>query len=167
MNKQELRAFAINKRKTLNYDKEKLKEYILNNFDLSKCKLIAIYKPLKYEFDLTFLENTNNVCYPKTTNINMEFYKNVTKFEKSSFGVLEPIDGQKVSKEEIDLMFVPSLVINNKHYRIGYGKGYYDKFLANSNIKTISIVYKDLYLEFIEEWNDQKIDEVIIWERQQ
>lgn len=167
MNKQELRAFAINKRKTLNYDKEKIKEYILNNFDLSKFKLIAIYKPLKYEFDLTFLENTNNVCYPKTTDINMEFYKNVTKFEKSSFGVLEPIDGQKVSKEEIDLMFVPSLVINNKHYRIGYGKGYYDKFLANSNIKTISIVYKDLYLEFIEEWNDQKIDEVIIWERQQ
>jgi len=165
MNKLELRKFAINKRKTLNYDKEKFKNYILNNFDLSKCKLIAIYKPLKYEFDLTFLENKCNVCYPKTSDFDMEFYKNVTKFEKSSFGVLEPVDGQKVSKEEIDLMFVPSLVINARNFRIGHGKGYYDKFLANSNVKTISIVYKDLYLDFSEEYNDQKIGEVIIWER--
>lgn len=166
MNKLELRKFAINKRKTLNYDEEKLKNYILNNFDLSKCKLIAIYKPLKYEFDLTFLENIYNVCYPKTTDFNMEFYKNVTKFEKSSFGVLEPTDGQKVSKEEIDLMFVPSLVMNARNFRIGYGKGYYDKFLTSSNIKTISIVYKELYLDFSEECNDQKIDEVIIWKIQ-
>ncbi len=166
MNKIELRKFALEKRKSLKYNKDNLKEFILSKLNMPKNTLIAIYKPLKYEFDLTFLDGIYNVCYPKTYEYSMVFYKNVTKFAKSSFGVLEPVDGVEVTKDEIDLMIVPSLVINSEHYRIGYGKGYYDKFLTGSNIKTISIIYKDLYLDFLPSVQDVKIDEVILWETQ-
>lgn len=165
MNKIKLRQYALEKRKTLKYNKEEFKRDILNRLNLPTNSLIAIYKPLKYEFDLTFLEDIYNVCYPKTFNNDMEFYRNVNSFSKSSFGVLEPIDGIVVNKDEIDLMFVPSLLVNKEGYRIGYGKGYYDRYLKDSNIKTISVVYEELYLEFSCEKHDVKVDEVIICKR--
>jgi 5-formyltetrahydrofolate cyclo-ligase len=49
---------------------------------------------------------------------------------KNSIGILEPIEGESLSPEKFDLIFVPMLGCDLKGNRIGYGKGYYDKFLA-------------------------------------
>ncbi len=175
MNKDETRKLALSERKLrfskdkFNIDNNKLFDLIrplLQSYVL-KNSLVAIYKPFKYEFDLTFLKNYYNVCYPKTSWLDMDFYTNVTKFEKSKFSVLEPIDGVKVNKEDISVMFVPALSVNKKNYRIGYGKGYYDRYLENSNIFTISIVFSDFVFDFKEEDHDVKINEVILWRTQQ
>ncbi len=159
MTKDELRKYALNKRKGLTINKEYLEKQVLKK--IGKLKNVAIYYPLKYEIDLTFLNNYDvNLYYPKVNDKDMIFFKNPTRFEKGLFNVYEPVDG-KIDLN-IDIMFVPSLVINNDNYRIGYGKGYYDRYLKNKNIRTIGICYEELFVNFKEDVFDQRLDEVII-----
>lgn len=161
MNKKELRKYAIELRKSLTYNKDLLEEDLLKL--VKDYKTIAIYNPLPYEIDVTFLKKYDfNLCYPHTFGYDMEFYMNPSKFSEGRFHVLEPLDGTLVDKKDIDIMIVPALVINSRNYRIGYGKGYYDKYLNNTNIKTIGICYKELFLDFLEENNDVKLGEILI-----
>jgi len=46
------------------------------------------------------------------------------------FGIAEPAGGEVVDPEEIDLIFIPMLAFDQQGYRVGYGKGYYDRFLS-------------------------------------
>lgn len=49
----------------------------------------------------------------------------------NSFGVEEPAGGEEISPEEIDLALIPLLGFDVKGYRVGFGKGYYDRFLSH------------------------------------
>lgn len=167
MNKEDARRFAKGERKKFSYNLSEFKKYILDCLKGKDIKYIAIFKPLEYEFDFTFLEGLFNVCYPKTNGLEMDFYSNVTKFKSSKFRVQEPVDGLIVNKEDISLMFVPCIAVNKENYRIGYGKGFYDRYLKDSNIYTISVAYDKLCLDFCEDKNDVKICEVILWKTQQ
>ena len=62
-----------------------------------------------------------------------------TKFQKKSTNIFEPIDGIEVPNAKIDVVFVPLLAYDKKGNRVGYGKGFYDKFLAECNPNTIKI----------------------------
>ena len=64
-------------------------------------------------------------------------------YAKSAFGIEEPVDKQPVLKEEIDLLLVPGLLFSPEGYRIGYGGGYYDRFLTDFSGKTISLVFQE------------------------
>ena len=64
----------------------------------------------------------------------MEFYvyhKNM-KWTKSSFGVMEPHDEEQMYRDSIDLMIVPALAISKDRSRVGYGKGFYDRYIKKS-----------------------------------
>lgn len=50
-------------------------------------------------------------------------------FAKNKFNILEPIGNNLVKPEEIDLVFVPLLACDLRGYRVGYGKGFYDRYL--------------------------------------
>jgi 5-formyltetrahydrofolate cyclo-ligase len=52
-----------------------------------------------------------------------------TTFKLSHYGIPEPIDGQLIDPREIDAAFIPLLAFDLNGYRVGYGKGYYDRFL--------------------------------------
>jgi 5-formyltetrahydrofolate cyclo-ligase len=54
-----------------------------------------------------------------------------TIFETNEWGITEPIEGNVIAPHEIDLILVPLLIFDQNGYRVGYGKGYYDRFLAN------------------------------------
>ena len=61
------------------------------------------------------------------------------------YGIRQPEFNQDevVSKTDVDLVFVPGIVFDNKGYRIGYGKGYYDKWLVDIDVsKTIGLAYE-------------------------
>ena len=64
-----------------------------------------------------------------------------TKLKVNSYGIPEPINGIEIDAEKIDLVFVPLLISDEKKYRVGYGKGFYDRFLAECRIdvKTIGL----------------------------
>jgi 5-formyltetrahydrofolate cyclo-ligase len=53
-----------------------------------------------------------------------------TRLELKKWGVPEPVGGMLFPEEEIDMVVVPLLAYDSKGHRVGYGKGFYDKFLA-------------------------------------
>ena len=60
-------------------------------------------------------------------------------FIKGSFNVPEPVSDHILSPESFDLVFVPMLICDQKGYRVGYGKGFYDKYLAKCRRDCIKI----------------------------
>lgn len=62
-----------------------------------------------------------------------------TKIIKNKFNIPEPVDGLEVPVSKIEVVFVPLLAFDEIGNRVGYGKGFYDKFLAQCNSKTIKI----------------------------
>ena len=62
-----------------------------------------------------------------------------TKIKLNKYNIPEPIDGIEINNSKIDVVFVPLLACDKKGNRIGYGKGFYDIFLANCRPETIKI----------------------------
>ena len=79
----------------------------------------------------------------------------------SRFGLMEPIGGKAIAKSELDLILVPGLVWNKAGYRIGFGGGYYDRYLADFTGKTVSLCYDFQLLDFENEVHDVAVKEVI------
>lgn len=143
---------------------------ILDSIDLIKPylkdkKVIGIYYPLKDEIDILPLLKLEGFrfCFPKTNGLNMEFYEDDIKdFTEGAFHVVEPKGIKKVSKDEIDLFIIPSLAVNKDNYRLGYGKGYYDRYLKDAKGFKLCIQASNLVLPFKEEENDIRMDGVIL-----
>lgn len=62
-----------------------------------------------------------------------------TKISVNDYGIPEPVDGILISPEKIDVVFVPLLAYDKAGNRIGYGKGFYDRFLAKCRPETVKI----------------------------
>ncbi|WP_268848495.1 5-formyltetrahydrofolate cyclo-ligase [Flavobacterium aestivum] len=62
-----------------------------------------------------------------------------TRIKKNEYNIPEPIDGLEVPATKIDVVFVPLLAFDKKGHRVGYGKGFYDKFLSECKPETIKI----------------------------
>lgn len=62
-----------------------------------------------------------------------------TKFIKNKHNIPEPFDGLEVPTSKIDVVFVPLLAYDVNGNRVGYGKGFYDKFLSECKPETIKI----------------------------
>ena len=62
-----------------------------------------------------------------------------TKIKKNKYNIPEPIDGLEVPTYKIDVVFVPLLAYDKAGNRVGYGKGFYDKFLSECKSETIKI----------------------------
>lgn len=62
-----------------------------------------------------------------------------TKFKKNEYNIFEPVDGLEVPVSKIDVVFVPLLAIDKNGNRVGYGKGFYDNFLAKCREDVIKI----------------------------
>jgi 5-formyltetrahydrofolate cyclo-ligase len=66
-----------------------------------------------------------------------------TVYKTNNYGITEPKLGEKIIATQIDIVLVPLIVCDDKGFRVGYGKGFYDKFLAtcNPNVITIGFSY--------------------------
>ena len=62
-----------------------------------------------------------------------------TKIATNSYGIPEPVDGLEVPISKIDVIFVPLLAFDTNGHRVGYGKGFYDRFLSECKPETIKI----------------------------
>lgn len=62
-----------------------------------------------------------------------------TKIKKNKYNIPEPIDGIIVPDSKIDVVFVPLLAFDKKGHRVGYGKGFYDRFLSKCKPDVITI----------------------------
>ena len=62
-----------------------------------------------------------------------------TKFQKNKYNIYEPVDGIEVPYTKIEVVFVPLLAYDKKGNRVGYGMGFYDKFLSKCRENVIKI----------------------------
>ena len=93
-------------------------------------------------------------------------YNIYRRLNSRHFGVLEPTSCNYYTGN-IDLVITPSIVFDKNGYRLGYGKGYYDKYFAtNKNKASIGLSYDKLLQEKVPtDKYDKKVD-IIITEEQ-
>ena len=135
----------------------------MNIFKFSKN--IMIFYPLKYEINLLPLLNyTDKKFYlPRINGENLECcpYKLGDELKKSVFNTQEPIT-ESVDIEILDLIFVPALMVDKNNYRLGYGKGFYDRFLSGTNAITAVPIAKEMVVEKLPaEMHDVAVEYVI------
>lgn len=76
--------------------------------------------------------------------------KDLSELKKSTFGILEPEVIREVNVNEIDIVIVPAVAVDRSGNRIGFGGGYYDKFLSQIDRPKIALVYDFQIVEKIE-----------------
>ena len=174
--KKKLREEYKSIRSKIKNKKEKSKE-IFNKIIKTQCfkesKIIAIYKSISSEVDTTeLIKYSINigkiVVLPKVEKNELKFYKiNPTideKFFKSNFRIEEPL-GEKeklIDNKFIDLVIVPGICFDLRKNRLGFGKGYYDRFLKEKEFKTIGICFDEQIVEKVPiDSNDMKVKEII------
>lgn len=115
-----------------------IEEEILNNYNH-----IGIYYPINNEIDITELRNIYKDKFfylPKTTDT-LEFSLYTEDLIVGPFHTIEPV-GETINRDLIECYLIPCVAITKDNKRIGYGKGYYDKYLSNYCGKKIGICYK-------------------------
>lgn len=81
-------------------------------------------------------------CYPDSHQLTFFQLHSYDQLEVVFYGLLEPQpdEAYKASKNDIELLLVPGIVFNKQGFRIGFGGGYYDRFLANFQNQTVSLL---------------------------
>jgi len=129
---------------------------------------VACYFPIGSEVNthdimLDILKHDKNLLLPRIVNDNLEFYivPNLEKLEKGRFEIMEPKDSCKKA-EKIDCVLIPTVGISKSGVRLGYGKGYYDRFLSLIDAVKISLTYsKQIVKSIPNESHDVKIDWIV------
>lgn len=93
-------------------------------------------------------------------------YQEASQLERTAFGILEPVSGEPVSKQQISLILVPGLGYSrDQRARIGFGGGYYDRYLADYTGKKLTLAYDQMVFEHVE-WPvdryDVLLDELLV-----
>lgn len=171
--KQTLRKKYLQLRKQLQ-DKENKSKIIVNQIleskDYQQASIIALYYALPDEVQtLSLIKQAlvdhKHVYLPKVISSNkMLFYKiqSLDDLVKGSFDIYEPQESNSSDSVEFDLMIVPGICFDKQGNRIGFGKGYYDRYLKNHSFKTIGLCFKEQIVNHIEvDENDIQLDEII------
>ena len=138
---------------------------IRENYVYKQSQNVLLFYPLKYEINLLDLLNDDKNFYlPKVDGDKLVIcpFKKGDKLEKSHFNIEEPCSNP-CSPLILDLIILPALMADAAGYRLGYGGGFYDKFLAeNSSVPAILPIAKELYVKELPHENfDIKADIVI------
>lgn len=78
-------------------------------------------------------------CHFKDGSMSHYLLTDNTQIKKSAFGIPEPVDGIEITPEKLDVIFIPLLGFDKKGNRVGYGKGYYDRFLHQCKPEALKI----------------------------
>jgi 5-formyltetrahydrofolate cyclo-ligase len=95
---------------------------------------LLVHEPFYHQLIFPKVEKNSSQLIPYLTD-----KKSI--FVRSDWGILEPTNDTAVqlNPRDIDLIFIPLLAIDTQGHRVGYGKGFYDRFLANTKPELIKI----------------------------
>ena len=134
--------------------------------------LVLLYSPIKSEIDVTplleaVLASGKALALPLCENdtgiMTFRLVSDLSTLQKGSFGVLEPPHDAPVVPEHMlkakdALLIVPALAFDKKGYRLGYGKGYYDRFLSEFGGLSVGLVYRKLLFDSLPKgYYDRKV----------
>ncbi len=180
MNKTQLRKLYLEKRNVLAAeDCSKRSKVIADNFfnyfepNLSQLLYLHLYLPIvgKKEIDTILIFSELRRSFPNVkivlsksdfTNYSMQFFEYIkeTKLIENSYGIPEPAGGKIIKPEQLDLVLIPLLAVDASGNRIGYGKGFYDRFLANCrpDCKKIGLSFEEPVTEIVPDELDVPLD---------
>lgn len=156
MNKNELRKIYKEKRRALPLEViDKLTDMMLIHFQKlpvghieyvhsynASEKLKEVSTQLFIDY-LDFIIPELKVVMPKTNaadgSMQNILWEETTEYAISDFGIEEPVAGQEVETNKIDLVLVPLLCFDAKGFRVGYGKGFYDRLLKDLRADAITV----------------------------
>ena len=148
-----LKETAIKRRNELAGKEEKSQiicEKLLLSNSFKQAKTIFVYLSCRSEvYTQKIVEECfasgKTVCVPvckKDCQMDAVTIEDMSNLVYNNFGILEPIDKTKIAdKKTIDLCIAPGSVFDRSLNRIGYGKGFYDRFLQGTGIKTIALAF--------------------------
>ena len=143
MDKQEIRKVMKKKRSLISQEtfllhSQQILHQVLQHCQYLKANTVGVYVSLPGEVDtialITEMLKTHHVCVPKVIGDDMVFYyiHSLNDLQEGYFHVLEPTTNEIADPQDIDLMIVPMLAFDQNLYRVGYGKGFYDRYFASS-----------------------------------
>ena len=178
------RQSILQKRNTLGLSEvSNLSKTILRNADLglnlSAITTLGSYFSVNNEVDLATLTNIRLkknllTTFPKVEpnhSISLIAHKDFKKLRKNKYDIFEPSDGDKVNPIDHEIIIIPTVGVDINGYRLGYGGGYYDRFLEsvmekNNRPLLIGLIYDFQFIDdSINESHDIKLD--IVFSEQQ
>ncbi len=179
MNKKELRKKYIEPRKSIPCEalkeaSERIKGRLLELIAKDKYDGILLYAPLDYEVDVFGIfdpDSEYTFYFPKTFGDEMKFFevKNEDELEIGNFNVREPVEGLKeleIGKDKKYFAVVPGVAFDESGFRIGYGKGYYDRFFSSykdASIKKVGVCFEQCFVkDVMHDEFDIPMNEVVI-----
>jgi 5-formyltetrahydrofolate cyclo-ligase len=179
MSKQELRKFYLGKREKLSeseYDRlcRMIIQNLFNHGSIASVSTLHTYLAVveKKEPDTwPLLERLKResphirIAVPKMVGNELEhyYYEGLHQLDQNSFGIFEPTHGTPTDLSRIDAVIVPLLVADKTGNRLGYGRGFYDRFLGqlSPNCRKIGLSLFNLEDKVpIDDW-DVKLDLMI------
>lgn len=156
MTKAELRKAYLTKRNLLSQAEclsfsHQLCENFFAHIDLSFIRVVHVYMPIEKnnEPDTRLIIDRIRREFPHiqfsiprvTDSGELEnyFFEGFHQLVTNSWGIPEPTGGKLVESSDVDLVIVPLLVVDQRGNRVGYGKGFYDKFLARCKPSCVRI----------------------------
>jgi 5-formyltetrahydrofolate cyclo-ligase len=147
-----IRKEMIEKRQALDLSlrllmEEQIKEHVL--MAIGGAKSIGIYCSTRGEVDTYglmehwFWDKDISIYAPKVSGETMDFLK-ISSFKDlamGSFGILEPTTKEIVDPEDLDVIIMPIVAFDKNKHRIGYGKGYFDRYLKKTSARKIGIAF--------------------------
>ena len=137
----------------------------------NRAKTVMVYLSYKSEVDTCPIvekcfASGKKVCVPVVkgdTDMIAVYIKDTKGLVKDRYGISEPSDKSAVAdKNDIDLCVVPGSAFDENLNRMGYGKGYYDRFLAGSDITKIALAFDCQIVERVPcQSTDVKMDGII------
>ncbi len=133
----------IRKSLNVNFISEKIVSKIFSLEEYQKACHIMIFYPLQYEINLLGLmrDSSKKFYLPKVSKQELLVcsYQTDDKLVDSKFKTKEPLSNS-VSSDLLDIVFVPAVAAGKNFNRLGYGGGFYDRFLSKIGSKTIKII---------------------------
>lgn len=156
MTKKELRHIFKESRKVISvHEIEKFNDLILINFQKIEFPFLNCVHSYIPSLKLAEPDTTNIIRFLKFKNPSLKIaipkvdihsgnmvhyhFKDDMEMITNEFGIAEPAEGEMITEKEIEMVLVPLLAVDKKGFRVGYGKGYYDRFLARCNPYVIKV----------------------------
>ena len=178
-NKKSLRNLLLERRDNTSYDllkiaSEKIQKKLGRIFAFKNAQKIGLYYQIGSEIftqDIIqeLLSNQKDVFLPKIIGKDIEFrkIKDFSSLETGSFDIMEPKE-ECPTDNELDVILVPTVGISQTGVRLGYGHGFYDRFLAEHKTVTISLTLeKQIVKNIPKSEHDVLMDWVVTEDRMQ